>query len=149
MYNLIILLAILVPLFLGAAFIVLSVMITVWIETPIILRLGVLDNRKYIKGVNMLTNVIHNMILMTIFIVTGLIMKDSDVLKIVALAWVVIAEFALIPISEAYAYKKLSKMEMGKIIGYSYLANLISFVAGLAFDALMTLLTIGPLSIVF
>ncbi len=108
----------------GAAMLFIAVKFTILIETPVIVRGGVTDNKKYIAAVNSITNVIFNLVLVFISFYKW---------PVSTLLWYGIAEFLLIPISEILAFKAISKASVKQIIKTTYCANLLSFVAGSLF----------------
>lgn len=130
---------IVIPAAAGLGLLFLSVKLTVLIETPIIVRFGVTKNRRYIEGVNTLTNVLFNMILaglccLGIFLRGG---ETTPAFRYMLAVWYVLAELILIPVSEAFIYKKISSLGMPRILLCSYTANLVSCLAGVALAAVL------------
>ena len=108
----------------GAAMLFIAVKFTILVETPVVVRGGVTENKKYIAAVNSITNVIFNLVLVFISFYKW---------PVSTLLWYGIAEFLLIPISEILAFKAISKASVKQIIKTTYCANLLSFVAGSLF----------------
>ncbi len=113
---------ILIPVLIGIGFLLLSVKLTVWIETPIIVKAGVTGNKEYIRGINMLTNAVFNSVL----VIMGFLAENY-----ILIAWYVFAELLLIPVYEAYAYKKISPLSFSQVLKTSYIANILSCFVGL------------------
>ncbi len=130
------LLIFLLPAVLGVVFLLLSVGVTVLIETPVIVRRGVTGNKKYIRAVNTLTNVIFNMVLTGILVIGGFPLTPAAV-TVIAVAWYALAELIAIPVFEAYAYKKISSLEWKKILISTYIANFLSCAVGILLDGLI------------
>ena len=130
------LLIFLVSAVLGVGFLLFSVGVTVLIETPVIVRRGVTGNKKYIRAVNTLTNVIFNMVLTGILVIGGFPLTPATV-TVIAVAWYALAELIAIPVFEAYAYKKISSLEWKKILISTYIANFLSCAVGILLDGLI------------
>ncbi len=113
-----------------------TVGLTILIETPIIVRGKVTDNKVYIRGVNVVTNVALNLILFVLqYLRTGIAgSRETDMLS---LAWFILGEAVLVPVSEALAYRKISDAGTKRIFGFTYLANLASCAAGLVLGAVI------------
>ena len=110
-----------------------TVGLTLLIETPIIVRSGITDQKPYIRGVNIVTNVLMNMVLTLILFLRTLVLNE-DIINIIGLVWFVLAELVLIPVSEALAYRKISGAGTKRIFLFTYLANLASCAAGILLD---------------
>ena len=129
----------LLPAFLlTAAFYAVTVGLTILIETPVIVRSGVTDNKRYIAGVNIVTNALLQMslagVLELVRAVSGGAAGEAHPL---VLLWFTLAELILIPVSEALAYGKISRAGKKRIFAVTYLANLLSCAAGLVLDVLV------------
>ena len=126
--------------FLTLIFIVLyftvTVGLTVLIETPVIVRGKVTDNKAYIRAVNVVTNVALNLVLFGIQSLGNgaLGTRAAGTLSIV---WFILGEAVLVPVSEVLAYRKISEAGTGRIFGVTYLANLASCAAGLVLGAVI------------
>ena len=129
----------LLPAFLlTAAFYAVTVGLTILIETPVIVRSGVTDNKRYIAGVNIVTNALLQMslagVLELVRAVSGGAAGEAHPLVLLGFT---LAELILIPVSEALAYGKISRAGKKQIFAFSYLANLLSCAAGLVLDVLV------------
>ena len=113
-----------------------TVGLTILIETPIIVRGKVTDNKVYIRGVNVVTNVALNLILFVLqYLRTGIAgSRETDMLS---LAWFILGEAVLVPVSETLAFRKISDAGTKRIFGITYLANLASCAAGLVLGAVI------------
>ncbi len=123
----------------GYVLLCVSIGITVFVEKPIIKKSGITTNEKYIKAVNTITNAIFNMILIILLLITRVYFWYEGGREIV-LAYFLGSELLWIPFLEAYAYKKISVMSFGKILGTCYVANVLSCIAGILIEALTLLL---------
>lgn len=123
---------------LAAAYYAVTVGLTILIETPVIVRGGVTDNKRYIAGVNAVTNVLLQLSLAVVLqlerAVSG---RAAFAAHPLVLLWFTLAELILIPVSEALAYGKISRAGKKRIFAFSYLANLLSCAAGLVLEALI------------
>ena len=118
-----------------AFYLLLLIALTVLIETPIIVRGGITDNKVYIRGVNIVTNVLLNMSLVGLLLLSR--SAGEDRIRAAATAWFLLAELLLIPVSESLAYRKISSAGTGRIFLFTYLANLASCAAGLILEVLI------------
>ena len=107
-----------------------ALLLTLLIETPIIVRGRVTDNRTYIRGVNTVTNVLLNLTLLMLQFLKDYA-ADEAVAERISLIWFVLAELILIPVSEGVLYLKLSMAGKKGVFLLTYLANLTSCGAGL------------------
>ena len=110
-----------------------TVGLTLLIETRVIVRSGITDQKPYIRGVNIVTNVLMNVILTLILFLRTLVLNE-DIINIIAVVWFALAELILIPVAEALAYRKISGAGTKKIFLFTYLANLASCAAGIVLD---------------
>ena len=113
-----------------------SLALTLLIETPIIVRGGVTENKAYIRGVNTVTNVLLNL---TLFALQCLEAAGSDgnVIETVSGVWFLAAELILIPVSESLLYLKLSSAGKKRVFFVTYLANVTSCLAGVLIGILL------------
>lgn len=123
---------------LAAAYYAATAGLTVLIETPVIVRSGVTDNKRYVAGINVVTNVLLQLSL------AGVLQLERAVSGGAAGAehplfwlWFALAELVLIPVTEALAYRKISRAGTKRIFAFTYLANLASCAAGLVLEALI------------
>ena len=123
---------------LAAAYYAATAGLTVLIETPVIVRSGVTDNKRYVAGINVVTNVLLQLSL------AGVLQLGRAVPGRAAFAadplfwlWFALAELVLIPVTEALAYRKISRAGTKRIFAFTYLANLASCAAGLVLEALI------------
>ena len=123
---------------LAAAYYAATAGLTVLIETPVIVRSGVTDNKRYVAAVNIVTNALLQMSLAgvqeLVRAVSGGAAGEEHPL---VLLWFAVAELVLIPVTEALAYRKISDAGTKRIFAFSYLANLLSCAAGLVLDVLV------------
>ena len=96
------------------------------------------DNKRYVAGVNIVTNVLLQLSL------AGVLQLERAVSGRAAFAadplfwlWFALAELVLIPVTEALAYRKISRAGTKRIFAFTYLANLASCAAGLVLEALI------------
>ena len=113
--------------------------LTLLIETPVIVRSGITDQKPYIRGVNIVTNVLMNMVLTIILFLRTLVLNE-EIINFIGIVWFVLAELVLIPVAEAHAYRKISDAGTKRIFLFTYLANLASCAAGILLDALIRFL---------
>ena len=113
-----------------------TVGLTLLIETPIIVRSGITDQEPYIRGVNIVTNVLLNMVLTLILFLRTLVLNE-EIINVIGTVWFILAELVLIPAAEVFAYRKISDAGTKRIVLFTYLANLASCAAGLLLDALI------------
>ena len=73
-----------------------ALVLTLLIETPIIVRGRVTDNRTYIRGVNTVTNVLLNLTLLMLQFLKDYAADEAAIEKI-SLIWFILAELLLIP----------------------------------------------------
>lgn len=124
------------PLLAVILYFALTVGLTILIETPIIVRGRVTDNRAYIRGVNIVTNAALNLILFGIqYLGAGI--AGSRLTEMLSLVWFILGETILVPVSEALAYRRISDAGTKRIFAFTYLANLASCAAGLVLGALI------------
>ena len=109
----------------GAAILFIAVKVTIWIETPVIVKSGITANKKYIAAINSITNTVFNSVLL-VFLFFSLFRGTT-----LPIVWSVLGELILIPLVEILAYKKVSKVPLKRIIIFTYIANFLSFAAGL------------------
>lgn len=110
----------------GAAILFIAVLVTIWIETPTIIKGGITRNKKYIAAVNSITNTVFNVGLVIITIMRFNLYGHTAIL----VGWYILGELLLIPLSEILAYKAISKAPFKKIVIFTYIANLESFLLG-------------------
>ncbi len=129
----------LLPAFLlTAAFYAVTVGLTILIETPVIVRGGVTDNKRYVAAVNIVTNVLLQLSLAGVLALLRTVLGGAaGPAHPLFLLWFAVAELILIPVSEALAYGKISRAGKKRIFAFSYLANLLSCAAGLVLDVLV------------
>ncbi len=120
---------------LAAAYYAATAGLTVIIETPIIVRGKVTDNKAYIRGVNIVTNVLFNMVLLGLGLLGPTV--GTYAVEIAGFIWFILGEAVLVPVSEAMAYRRISGAGTKRIFGFTYLANLISCAAGLVLGVLV------------
>ena len=123
----------------AAAFLIVPIVLTVAIETPIIVRGGVTDSKTYIRNVNIVTNVLLNLVLAGLLLWLRQVSDQDRVIKI-AFVWFILAELILIPVSEAQLYRKISAAGTKRIFLFTYLANAVSCAAGLVLSWLIRVL---------
>ena len=123
----------------AAAFFIVPIVLTVAIETPIIVRGGVTDSKTYIRNVNIVTNVLLNLVLAGLLLWLWQVSDQDRVIKI-AFVWFILAELILIPVSEAQLYRKISAAGTKRIFLFTYLANAVSCAAGLVLSWLIRVL---------
>lgn len=123
----------------AAAFFIVPIVLTVAIETPIIVRGGVTDSKMYIRNVNIVTNVLLNLVLAGLLLWLRQVSDQDRVIKI-AFVWFILAELILIPVSEAQLYRKISAAGTKRIFLFTYLANAVSCAAGLVLSWLIRVL---------
>lgn len=112
-------------------FFAVTVGLTVLIEMPIIVRSRVTENKRYICGVNIVTNVLLHLVLAGLLLLQAAVPDETPV-RTARIIWFVAAELVLIPVAEAFAYRKISSAEPRRIFLFTYLANFASCAAGLA-----------------
>ena len=117
-------------------FYLLTVGLTIAIEAPVLIRGKVTKNRRLISGVNIVTNVLLNLSLTLLYLLeySGAGKASADTL---AALWFLLAELLLIPLSEAFVYRKASAAGTKRIIVFTYLANLASCAAGIVLTILL------------
>lgn len=106
---------------------IIAPVVTCLLEVPIVRGFKVTSNVKYIILVNLLTNYVLNIGAVLIYRWLG---------NTAYIVWNAGFEALLIPLSEAFLYKQISDRKPGYIILISYLANAVSFGAGLLLDKL-------------
>lgn len=117
------------------AFFAATVGLTILIETPIIVRGRVTDNRAYIRGVNIVTNVLLNAVRLGLALLAPAI--GAYAADTAGAVWLIVGEAFLVPVSEALAYRKISVAGTKRIFAFTYLANLASCAAGLVLEAII------------
>jgi len=117
-------------------FYLLTVGLTIAIETPVLIRGKVTENRRLICGVNIVTNVLLNLSLTLLYLLkySGAGEGFTDTLSTV---WLTLSELLLIPLSEAFVYRKASAAGTKRIIVFAYLANLASCAAGIVLEIIL------------
>ena len=123
----------------GALIFAALIALTVWIETPIIVRGGVTENRRYIRAVNIVTNIVLNMVLAGLLLLWSRV-SDEDLIMTIGRVWFFLAELILIPLSESFAYGKISSAGAKRILLFTYLANFASCAAGILLALIIRLL---------
>ena len=126
---------------LAAAFYTVTVGLTILIETPVIVRGGVTENKRCIAGVNIVTNALLQLSLAVVLeLVSPVQGGAAGTAHPFFLLWFAFAELVLIPVSEALVYRKISGAGTKRIFAFTYLANLASCAAGLVLDALIRII---------
>lgn len=110
--------------------------LTLVIEYPIIYCTGITRNGRYIVAVNALTNVVLNAGMIVIYVISSFTFVRSNGLGM--FTWILLMEFAAIPISEALLYMKVSEASKKKVVLVTYIANIMSFLIGLVIVGLFT-----------
>lgn len=77
----------------GAAILFIAVLVTIWIETPTIIKGGITRNKKYIAAVNSITNTVFNVGLVIITIMRFNLYGHTAIL----VGWYILGELLLIP----------------------------------------------------
>ena len=116
-------------------FFAVMITLTLVIETPIIVRSGITDNRAYIRGVNIVTNAALHLILAGIVYLETV--RQAGIFSTLRIVWFIFAEALLIPLAEALAYRKISGAGTKRIFAFTYLANLASCAAGLILETVI------------
>ena len=129
---------ILIPAVMGGGLLLFLIFMTVAIETPVIVRSGVTDNRRFICAINIITCIPFNMISVLLLYV-GKHFFRPELERMPYIVWFVVAEALLIPVIEALAYKKLSDVSLKKALRASYFANVLSCAAGLVVEVFFRL----------
>ena len=102
---------------------------TVLVEMPVILGSKITDNWRFVKSLNICTNVSFNMCtVLILYLCEFAIYTDY---KIPVYLWTAIAEIILIPLWEIRSYRKVSGKKILYIVLFTYLANFLSFGLGL------------------
>ncbi|MBR6477226.1 MAG: hypothetical protein IKS85_02145 [Lachnospiraceae bacterium] len=109
-----------------------SIGFTILIELPIIRLFKVTKRNAFIAAVNALTNTIFSMGL--VFLVWRLSVAEDASFIAVIVIYILFGEFYLIPFSESELYRRISDKSKGQVLLASYVANIASFLIGLAFD---------------
>ena len=123
---------------LAAAYYAATAGLTVLIETPVIVRSGVTDNKRYVAAVNIVTNVLLQLRLAGVLALLRTVSGGAAGAEHpLFLLWFALAELVLIPVTEALAYRKISRAETKRVFAFTYLANLASGAAGLVLEALI------------
>lgn len=123
---------------LAAAYYAATAGLTVLIETPVIVRSGVTDNKRYVAAVNIVTNVLLQLSLAgALALLRTVLGGAAGPAHPLFLLWFALAELVLIPVTEALAYRKISRAGTKRIFAFTYLANLASCAAGLVLEALI------------
>ena len=99
---------------------------TLILEFPFV-YFGITKKISFYIVLNVITNMTFNMIL---FIICYFSIGSRITLPIYA--WYVIGELVLIPLGEAFAYKQISEKPIKRIVLFTYLANIASFIVGFA-----------------
>ena len=127
---------IILPLVFIVLFFAVTVGLTVLIETSVIVRGKVTNNKAYIRAVNVVTNVALNLVLFGLQSL-GNGATGTRTVNTLTVVWFVLGEAVLVPVSEALAYRRISAAGTKRIFGVTYLANLASCAAGLVLGAVM------------
>ncbi len=101
---------------------------TVLIEKPVIVRSGITDNKRFVKSLNICTNVSFNMCTVLIFYLCQFVFYTDY--KLPAYLWTAVAEIIIIPFCEIHFYRKVSDKSLSHIVLFTYLANFLSFSLG-------------------
>lgn len=96
--------------------------LTCLFEVPVVRKMKVTANTRYIISVNILTNLILN---------TGSLIISNFFGHSGYIFWVILSEAVTIPLSEALLYSLVSDLKPSGIVCISYLANMISFFSGM------------------
>ncbi|MCR5721969.1 MAG: hypothetical protein K6G72_06475 [Lachnospiraceae bacterium] len=110
--------------------------LTLAIEYPIIYCTGITRNGRYIVAVNALTNVVLNAGMIVIYVISSFTFVRSNGPGM--FIWILLMEFAVIPISEALLYMKVSEASKKKVVLVTFIANILSFLIGLVIVGLFT-----------
>lgn len=110
--------------------------LTLAIEYPIIYCTGITRNGRYIVAVNALTNVVLNAGTILIYAISFFSFVRSNGPGI--FMWILLMEFAAVPICEALLYMKVSEASKKKVVLVTYIANILSFLIGLVIVGLFT-----------
>lgn len=113
-----------------------TILLTVLFEFPIIYATRVTRNKRYIVAVNALTNVCLNAGIVAVFLIN--INGTNMVIEKRIEIFTFFAEAILIPVAETILYLKVSKKSAIKVLLITYLANFVSFLAGLFVVGLFT-----------
>ena len=110
----------------GAIVIIVATLLpTLIVEFPFVYW-GITKKFGFFVALNVMTNMLFNSIL---FVIARLNFKFN--LNWLLIVWFVSAELIIIPLGEAYAYKKITETSIKRIILFSYLANITSCLVGL------------------
>lgn len=120
---------VLMPIFMLAG----TIGLTLAIEYPIIYCTGITRNGRYIVAVNALTNVVFNTGTLLFYVISFVRSNEPGIF-----IWILLMELAVIPISEALLYMKVSKASKKKVVLVTYIANIMSFLIGLVIVGLFT-----------
>ncbi len=101
---------------------------TVLIEKPVIIGAKITDNGRFVKSLNICTNVSFNMCTVLIFYLCQFVFFSDY--KVPVYLWTAIAELLLIPFWEIHFYRKVSDKKLSRIVLFTYLANFLSFSLG-------------------
>ena len=112
-----------------------TVGLTILIETPIIVRGRVTDNKAYIRGVNIVTNVLLNAVRLGLALLAPAV--GTYAAETAGTVWFILGEAILVPVAEALAYRKISDAGTKRIFAFTYLANFASCAAGLVLEAII------------
>ncbi|MBO4750692.1 MAG: hypothetical protein J5546_10275 [Lachnospiraceae bacterium] len=104
-----------------------AAILTVLIELPIILLGKITKNVKVIIILNVVTNLMFGLICYFLFNLGMLNPRLGRYEGVLTYSWVALAELFLIPLSEAWVYKMLSKAPKKRVYLVTYLANFASF----------------------
>ena len=113
-----------------------TILLTVLFEFPIIYGTRITRNKRYIVAVNALTNVCLNAGIVAVFLIN--INGSNMVIEKRIEIFTFFAEAILIPVAETFFYLKVSKESAIKVLLVTYLANFVSFLAGLFVVGLFT-----------
>lgn len=100
---------------------------TLILEFPFV-YFGIAKKVGFFVVLNVITNMTFNMIL---FLISFLTLTGWRI-ELPIYIWYVAGELVLIPLGEALAYKQVADKSFKRIVLFSYLANVTSFIAGLS-----------------
>ena len=123
------------PLLAVTLYFAVTVGLTILIETPIIVRGRVTDNKAYIRGVNIVTNVLLNAVRLGLGLLAPAV--GTYAAETAGTVWFILGEAVLVPVSEALAYRRISDAGTKRIFAFTYLANLASCAVGLVLEAII------------
>ena len=110
----------------AAMIIAATIIPTLIFEYPFV-YFGITKKLSFFVVLNVITNMTFNMIL---FLITYLALGWKT--EFPMYIWYAVGELILIPWGEAFAYKQISDKPFKRIVIFSYLANIVSFISGLS-----------------